>query len=129
VDDDQDALDLIIEMLERAKFDTITARDGKRALEELEKNKPDLVILDLMLPEMDGFEVIDRMTLNPDWKAIPIVLVTARDLSHEERRALDIPMVRIIQKGSFTRDELLADINSILVERRKEDSEPAPSLA
>jgi DNA-binding response OmpR family regulator len=50
------------------------------------------------------------MSLNPDWRSIPVILLTARDLSHEERRALDIGTARIIQKGSFSRDELLAEI-------------------
>jgi len=59
---------------------------------------------------MDGFEVVHRMSLNPDWRSIPVILLTARDLSHEERRALDIGTARIIQKGSFSRDELLAEI-------------------
>jgi DNA-binding response OmpR family regulator len=59
---------------------------------------------------MDGFEVVHRLSLNSDWRSIPVILLTARDLSHEERRALDIGTVRIIQKGGFSRDELLAEI-------------------
>ncbi|HKV42425.1 MAG TPA: response regulator [Blastocatellia bacterium] len=118
VDDDQDALDLVTEMLEGTGFEARTAQDGRKALDEIEKCRPDVVILDLMLPEMDGFEVIDRMLLRADWKNVPVILVTARDLSHEERRALDIATVRIIQKGGFTRDELLAEINLAIGEKR-----------
>jgi CheY-like chemotaxis protein len=50
------------------------------------------------------------MSLNPQWRSIPVILVTARDLSHEERRALDISSARLIPKGTFTRDELLAEL-------------------
>ena len=67
-----------------------------------------------MLPEMDGFEVVHRISLNPEWRTIPVILLTARDLSHEERRALDIGTARIIQKGSFSRDELLAEIGMLV---------------
>ena len=66
-----------------------------------------------MLPEMDGFEVVHRLSLNPDWRGIPVILLTARDLSHEERRALDIGTARIIQKGSYSRDELLAELRVV----------------
>ncbi len=110
VDDDPDALDLVVAMMEGSDYEIQTATNGREALEEIAKQRPDAIILDLMLPEMDGFEVVHRMSLNPDWRNIPVILLTARDLSHEERRALDIGTARIIQKGSFSRDELLAEI-------------------
>ena len=83
------------------------------ALDEIARARPDAIILDLMLPEVDGFEVVHRLTLNTDWREIPVILLTARDLSHEERRALDTGTVRIIQKGNFTRDELLAELSLV----------------
>jgi signal transduction histidine kinase/CheY-like chemotaxis protein len=108
VDDDPDALDLAVAMIEGDGYDIQTATNGREALDAITRRRPDAIILDLMLPEMDGFEVVHRMSLNPDWRSIPVILLTARDLSHEERRALDIGTARIIQKGSFSRDELLA---------------------
>lgn len=110
VDDDPDALDLAVAMIEDSGYDIQTATNGREALDAMARQRPDAIILDLMLPEMDGFEVVHRMSLNPDWRSIPVILLTARDLSHEERRALDIGTARIIQKGSFSRDELLAEI-------------------
>jgi CheY-like chemotaxis protein/two-component sensor histidine kinase len=110
VDDDPDALDLAVAMIEGGGYDIETATSGREALDAIGRRRPDAIILDLMLPEMDGFEVVHRMSLNPDWRSIPVILLTARDLSHEERRALDIGTARIIQKGSFTRDELVAEI-------------------
>ena len=111
VDDDPDALDLAVAMLEGSSYEIRTATTGREALETIADRRPDAIILDLMLPEMDGFEVMHRMSLNLDWRSIPVILLTARDLSHEERRALDICTARIIQKGSFSRDELLAEIS------------------
>ena len=110
VDDDPDALDLAVAMVEVGGYEIQTATNGREALDAITRRRPDAIILDLMLPEMDGFEVVHRMSLNPDWHDIPVILLTARDLSHEERRALDIGTARIIQKGSFSRDELLAEV-------------------
>jgi len=114
VDDDPDALDLAVAMIEGGGFEIDTAKSGREALDAIARNRPDAIILDLMLPEMDGFEVVHRMSLNADWRTIPVILLTARDLSHEERRALDIGTARIIQKGSFSRDELLAELGLAL---------------
>lgn len=114
VDDDPDALDLVIAMIGDRGYEIHTATNGREALDEIARVKPDAIILDLMLPEMDGFEVVHRLSLNPEWRAIPVVLLTARDLSHEERRALDIGTARIIRKGNFSRDELLAELGTVI---------------
>jgi signal transduction histidine kinase/DNA-binding response OmpR family regulator len=117
VDDDADALALVVAMIEDAGYGIQTATSGREALDEIARSRPDLIILDLMLPGMDGFEVIHRLSLNAEWRKVPVVLLTARDLSHEERRALDIGTSRIIQKGNFSRDELLAEIG-LLVDKK-----------
>jgi CheY-like chemotaxis protein len=114
VDDDPDALDLVLAMIGDRGYEIQTATNGREALDEIARAKPDAIILDLMLPEMDGFEVVHRLSLNPEWRSIPVVLLTARDLSHEERRALDIGTARIIQKGNFSRDELLAELGTVI---------------
>jgi CheY-like chemotaxis protein len=114
VDDDPDALDLVLALIEGSGYEMRTATNGRETLEEIERAKPDVIILDLMLPEMDGFEVVHRLSLNPEWRTIPVILVTARDLSHEERRALDLSTAQIIQKGNLSRDELLAGISSAM---------------
>ncbi|HEY7911125.1 MAG TPA: response regulator [Blastocatellia bacterium] len=118
VDDNQDALDLVVAMIEKSGFDIHTATSGLEALDQINEKRPDLLILDLMLPEMDGFEVVHRLSLNEQWRSIPVLVLTARDLSHEERRVLDTGAVRIIEKGSFTRDELLAQM-SVLTAKDK----------
>jgi CheY-like chemotaxis protein len=116
VDDDQDALDLIAAMIDGNGYRIRTAMDGKRALEEVKLSPPDLIVLDLMMPEMDGIEIIHRLSLDAGWRGIPVILLTARDLDKDERRAVAAGTVRVIQKGSFTRDELLAEINSAIPE-------------
>jgi CheY-like chemotaxis protein len=121
VDDDDDALALVLAMLEESSYEVETARDGREALEVISQKLPDAIVLDLMLPEMDGFEVVHRLSVNAGWRATPVILLTARDLSHEERRALDTGTTRIIQKGSFTRDELLAEL-SLAIGKRAESA-------
>ena len=116
VDDDPDALDLAVAMIEDSGYEIETATSGSEALEAMARQRPDAMILDLMLPGMDGFEVVHRMSLNADWRTIPVILLTARDLSHEERRALDIGAARIIQKGNVSRDELLAELKTVIGE-------------
>jgi len=116
VDDDPDALDLAVAMIEDSGYEIATATTGSEALESIASQRPDAIILDLMLPGMDGFEVVHRMSLNADWRTIPVILLTARDLSHEERRALDIGAARIIQKGNVSRDELLAELRTVIGE-------------
>ncbi|HLG13047.1 MAG TPA: response regulator [Blastocatellia bacterium] len=116
VDDDPDTLDLVQAMIE-GTYETRIATTGREALDEIERARPDAIVLDLMLPEMDGFEVVQRLSLNPEWREIPVILLTARDLSYEERRALDIGTARVLQKGSVSRDELLAEIGLVMAER------------
>ena len=119
VDDDADALDLAVAMIESNGYEISTATSGREALDEIVRARPDAIVLDLMLPEMDGFEVVHRLSLNPEWRDIPVILLTARDLSHEERRALDIGTARIIQKGNFSRDELLGEIAQLAGAKEK----------
>jgi signal transduction histidine kinase/CheY-like chemotaxis protein len=116
VDDDEDALALTLAMLEASNYEVETASNGRAALEAISQVRPDALVLDLMLPEIDGFEVVHRLNTNADWRGLPVILLTARDLSHEERRALD-GTARIIQKGSFTRDELIAELSTAIGKR------------
>jgi CheY-like chemotaxis protein len=120
IDDDTDSLDLASAAIEDSGYKIITARSGREALEKLARERPDAIILDLMLPEMDGFEVVHRLSLNPDWRTIPVILLTARSLSSEERRAVDVGTVRLIQKGDFNRDELLRAIEGTTESREAE---------
>jgi signal transduction histidine kinase/DNA-binding response OmpR family regulator len=121
VDDNEDALALVLAMLEESPYEVETARDGREAMEVISQNLPDALVLDLMLPEMDGFEVVHHLSVNPGWRDTPVILLTARDLSHEERRALDTGTTRVLQKGNFTRDELLAEL-SLAVGKRAESA-------
>ncbi|MEW6127186.1 MAG: ATP-binding protein [Acidobacteriota bacterium] len=108
VDDDPDALEITRTMLEGRGHLVKTAKDGLEAISEINRHTPAAVVLDLMMPQMDGIEVAYLLQTNPRWCEIPIVLLTARDLSNEERAALNYKSVQVIHKGAFSREELIA---------------------
>ncbi len=78
VDDERHIVRLIQVNLERAGYQVATAFDGPDALKKVESDKPDLIVLDVMMPKMDGFEVLKRLQANPDTRGIPIVMLTAK---------------------------------------------------
>lgn len=78
VDDERHIVRLIQVNLERAGYDVATAFDGPEALKKVEAEKPDLVVLDVMMPKMDGFEVLKRLQANPETRDIPIIMLTAK---------------------------------------------------
>ena len=82
----------------------------------LEAAPQDIIFLDLLMPEMDGFEVIRRVKANPRCKDIPIIVVTAKDLTNSDRRFLHRSVDKIIQKSSFTSENLMKAVQSLLHE-------------
>jgi two-component system alkaline phosphatase synthesis response regulator PhoP len=78
VDDERHIVRLIQVNLERAGFQVVTAFDGPDALKKVEADKPDLIVLDVMMPRMDGFEVLKRLQANPETRGIPIIMLTAK---------------------------------------------------
>jgi signal transduction histidine kinase/DNA-binding response OmpR family regulator len=117
VDDDADALEIVKSMLENNGHTVVTAADGRAAIEVITRHKPSAIILDLMLPEMDGFEVAHRLQLHPKWRDIPVILLTARDLSNEERAVLNFHSARMLQKGNFSREDLLTQLQAAIGDR------------
>ena len=78
VDDERHIVRLIQVNLERAGYQVATAFDGPEALKKVETEKPDLIVLDVMMPRMDGFEVLKRLQANPETREIPVVMLTAK---------------------------------------------------
>ena len=78
VDDNEDNLSIIRDILRPRGFEVQLARDGASALRSIEDRPPDVVLLDVMMPEMDGFEVLEHLRANPRHAALPVILVTAR---------------------------------------------------
>ena len=100
--------------LEQDGWQVSEAENGRIALEKLAATRPDIIMLDLMMPEMDGFEFVDALRTREAWRHIPIVIVTAKDLTAEDRERLNGSVVRILQKGAHDQQELLAEVRALL---------------
>jgi len=122
VEDDPATREVIRRTLEGDGWQVIEAENGRVALGAVAAKVPDLILLDLMMPEMDGFEFVAELRRNEAWRRVPVVVVTAKDLSREDRERLDGYVRRIFQKGAFSRDELIREIRLLLQSERGRDA-------
>jgi signal transduction histidine kinase/DNA-binding response OmpR family regulator/CHASE3 domain sensor protein len=113
VDDDPTARSVLGHMLERESWRVEEAVNGKQALEQVTRSQPGLILLDLMMPEMDGFQFVEELRKREEWRAIPVVVVSAMDLSNEDRARLNGQVERIVQKGAYTFQELAAQVRQL----------------
>jgi CheY-like chemotaxis protein len=114
VDDDAEIRELLRRMLEPEGYSVVEANNGRVALDRLRDVSPSVVLLDLMMPEMDGFEFVTEFRRDPRWRGIPIVVITARDLSRDDRERLNGYVQKILQKGAHGREELLAEVRELV---------------
>lgn len=110
VDDEAASRDIMKKAVIRMGWSVIEAKNGLEAIAQLNSLIPSLIILDLMMPEMDGFAVIHELQLNEEWRKIPVLIVTGKDLTQKERDLLMKHSQSIILKGARSRSELLAGI-------------------
>ncbi len=114
VEDDQPAREMLRRTLEKNGWTVTEATNGRNGLATLETSAPDLILLDLMMPEMDGFEFMREIRRSPLWRKIPVIVVTSKDLTVEDKRNLRGEVSQILRKGSYTMDELLSEIERAL---------------
>jgi len=115
VDDSTEARRLIRRILQsQGEYKIIEAENGKQAIELFETNIPDLIILDLMMPEVDGFGVLDLLKSKPETTNIPIIVSTAKELTVEEKNRLKGKIQALLQKGDFLSDEFLDEVQSLI---------------
>jgi CheY-like chemotaxis protein len=112
VEDDEATRQLLIDILQSEGWDVVAAENGRIALEKMKNFLPNLILLDLMMPEMDGFQFVEAMRQRDDWANIPIVVLTALTLSVDEKARLNGYVKHIMQKSAFTRDALLGEVVS-----------------
>src|SRR3989442_2518206 len=109
-DDDPQLLRLVARNLQLEDYEVLTASDGKQALEQVEAHSPDVVLLDVMMPKMDGFTVCQRVR---EFSSVPIIIVTARGQDQDKVHGLDLGADDYLTKP-FSVDELLARVRAVL---------------
>jgi len=114
VDDESGVRDLLRRMLEPEGYTVLEAHNGRVALDRVRETPVGIVVLDLMMPEMDGFEFVAEFRRHQAWRDVPIVVVTAKDLSREDRDRLNGYVQRILQKGAYSREQLLAEVRDLV---------------
>jgi CheY-like chemotaxis protein len=119
VDDNEDNLQIMSRILLGRGFEVRTARDGKSALRSLEQQLPDVVLLDIMMPEMDGIEVLDRIRANPQSAALPVILVTGKGQDEDVLAGYKYGADYYITKP-FTPRQLLHGIGLVLGDEQPE---------
>ncbi len=126
VEDDDTTREVLRGALARDGWSVAQAENGRVGLTRLAEKIPNVILLDLMMPEMDGFEFVAELRRTPEWRHIPVLVVTARDLSDEDRRRLYGGVQQVIQKGAYDRDQLLFEVGQVLAATvaREDDLEP-----
>ena len=114
VEDDAQTRELLEKRLHNEGWQVVEAENGRIALERLALNKPAVILLDLMMPEMDGFQFMEELRKRGDCRGIPVLVITARDITEEDRRRLNGQVARIIQKSRLNLDELAAELRALV---------------
>jgi threonine synthase len=115
VDDTLEARRLIRRILQsQGDFEIFEATSGLQAIELITRERPDLVILDLMMPEIDGFAVLDVLRSKPETANIPVIVATAKELTIDEKRRLQGQIQSLMLKGDFLNDEFLEEVRSLI---------------
>jgi CheY-like chemotaxis protein len=122
VEDDPPTREIMARTLANDGWKVAEAENGRVALERLAEEVPDLILLDLMMPEMDGFEFVAAIREKEAWRKIPVVVVTAKDITPQDQMRLEGNVRKIFHKATYTREELVGEIRSAM-------EPPAPRVA
>lgn len=116
VDDEPNIILSLDFLMKREGFEVVVAGDGERALQAMAEQRPDLVILDVMMPKLNGFEVCQRIRAEPAWRGVPVLMLTAKGHETEMKKGLALGADAYVTKPFSTR-ELVAEIRRLLEAR------------
>lgn len=119
VEDDEEIRLVTRRALQREGYSVVEASNGRVALDCLEQTRPDLILLDLMMPELDGFQFLDHVHATPAWRAIPVIVLSAMELTHEDRERLYGSVQYILQKGCCSREDILHEVRDFVLSRTR----------
>lgn len=122
VDDEYEVADIVKKMLESEGYEVITANGGEECLEKLEKERPDLILLDIMMPGMDGWTTLKKIKSNEAWKSIPVSMLTALPLTPDDTKDKPVNSIENYIVKPFSKKILVQKVQDIL-DREKEINE------
>jgi CheY-like chemotaxis protein len=114
VDDDPQVAEMLRQSLSESDFVLTSAEDGEAGIQAIETQRPDVILLDLMMPKLDGFGVIQRMRADPELINIPIIVISAKELTADESKTLKESVVFVMKKQGFDGELLKDEINSVV---------------
>jgi CheY-like chemotaxis protein len=115
IEDEPDARVLLRRILQhKRKYNIYEAADGVSGITLIRSERPDLVLLDLMIPELDGFSVLDNLKADQELRDIPVIVITAKDLTSQDYKRLSGRVESLLQKGMFMEEELFESISDVL---------------
>jgi CheY-like chemotaxis protein len=117
VEDDPDSRELLRRALEGEGWKVRTAENGRTALETITEQRPGVILLDLMMPEINGFEFVSALRQQPERRNIPVIVITAKELITDDRLRLNGYVSRILQKGAFQIEDLLSEVSRLVITR------------
>jgi len=114
VDDEPAIREIVHRTLEKEGWEIYQAADGQEALTQVAKVQPEIILLDLMMPRMDGFQFLTELRKSESGRNIPVVVITAMDLSPNDRQQLNGQVKQILQKGAYKQEDLLEEVRSLV---------------
>jgi hypothetical protein len=129
VEDDEPTRTLLVRTLHRAGWVATEAENGRVALERMRQSLPAIILLDLMMPEMDGFEFLAEVRAETEWRSVPVIVITAKILTEEDRRRLNGGVAAVVQKSGRSGNDLMAEVAELVRARTPSVSRSRPTLA
>lgn len=114
MDDDPNITDMLRQYLPEADFKLESALDGVAGLQEVEAHRPDVILLDIMMPRLDGFGVIESLRADPQMRELPIIVISAKDLTRAESEMLRKSVAVVMKKQGFQGEKLVDEIINVL---------------
>jgi CheY-like chemotaxis protein len=114
VDDDPGVVNVVRQLLEDEPYEIQSASDGQEALRAIAREQPDIILLDLLMPRLDGFGVIEAVEQDPSYRDIPVVVLTAKTLTNDELAGLQQRVSRVMRKRALGREVLARQLRGVL---------------
>ncbi len=114
VDDDPHVMDVLQQVLPESEFKVEYARDGLAGMNAVDTFLPDIILLDIIMPRMDGFAFIQKLRSNPETSEIPVIVISVKDLSPEETSFLRDNVTAILKKQGFQQDQVIRELHQAL---------------